>query len=777
MADGLRKECWYSILGVSQTATAEEIRTAYRKEALKWHPDKIQQSGASPQQCQEATVRFQSINQANEVLGDPTERAWYDKHRNEILSSGTASKDFEFSVWSFFSPSIFSGFGETGKGFFKVYGDVFKKIHKKEQLFAKAYGMGPIGESPSIGSLHTDYSEVDAFYKFWLGFATVKDFAWCDEYRISDARNRKERRLMEEENAKIRKRERRDFNDAVRQLATFVKKRDRRVLDKQLELQMKQLQKEKELKERRQRMQEEKLAKARAYKEQDWAKLDDVIEDDEDINEDEGSYHWKNNIKGKDSKTGDGDKEDPDEFYCIVCSKRFRSEKQWNNHEKSKKHIDRAAALKQSFLEEDEEADSLVKILEAEEDEELEASRVSGHSVDTKDCNEVNEDENVHANGSARDADFVRSNEVPNEDPSHKASASSLAKEAVDMDEADDDDDDDEASILAAMMNSHRSRQAAAPAEVESVEDEDNDDIECLRKVESPPIDGAEDSDDIEDEDDEDSIFAAMMNSHRSRRAVSPVKVGATGTRTMEDDETQRELEDSVSSVITHDENLSAADDDEEKVLESMLKSRRSQVSVGIEGKAETSEETCVSSIGNDNADSGSEEETMTNMNAGKSKPRRRSKQERQHLAAQERHDDILKELSSSYDSRNAFGDNVGNGNSIHVENESSSNLEEPEDLMSSSSVAGKKSKPSQRQKQVKQDIPVKVGASDARVKIEVQQSESSKKGIRARGKKGKAAPKAPPSNTCDTCGEDFESRNQLFRHITVTNHSSVKSK
>ncbi|BBN15950.1 DnaJ homolog subfamily A member 5 [Marchantia polymorpha subsp. ruderalis] len=774
MADGGRKECWYAILGVSQTATAEEIRTAYRKEALKWHPDKIQQSGASPQQCQEATARFQSINQANEVLGDPTERAWYDKHRNEILSSGTASKDFEFSVWSFFSPSIFSGFGETGKGFFKVYGDVFKKIHKKEQAFAKAYGMGPIGESPSIGSLHTDYSEVDAFYKFWLGFATVKDFAWCDEYRISDARNRKERRLMEEENAKIRKRERRDFNDAVRQLATFVKKRDRRVLDKQLELQMKQVQKEKELKERRQRLQEEKLAKARAYKEQDWAKLDDGIEE-EDINEDEGSYHWKNNIKRKDSKTGDGDKEDPDEFYCIVCSKRFRSEKQWTNHEKSKKHIDRAAALKQSFLEEDEEADSLVKNLETEKGEEQEASR--GHSVDTQDFDEVNVHEYGRANGSERDDEYLRSNDVPNEDPSFKASASSLDKEAVDMNKAeddDDDDDDDEASILAAMMNSHRSRQAAAPAEVESVEDEENDDIVCNPKVESPPIDAAEDSDDIEDEDDEDSILAAMLNSHRSRRAVSPLKFGDTAERTMEDDETQRKVEDSVSSVITHDENLSAPFDDEEKVLESMLESRRCQDSVGIEGKAEPLEETCVSSMGDD---IGSEEETMTNMNAGKSKLRRRSKQERQHLAAQERHDDILKELSSSYDSRNAFGDNVGNGNSIHVESETTSHREEPEDLTSSSSVAGKKSKPSQRHKQVKQDVPVKGGASDAKLKIEVQQSESSKKGIRARGKKGKAAPKAPPSNTCDTCGEDFESRNQLFRHITVTNHSSVKSK
>ncbi|KAL3682003.1 hypothetical protein R1sor_000025 [Riccia sorocarpa] len=102
MADGGSevKECWYSILGIERNASAEEIRSAYRKEAMKWHPDKFQQSGASPEECQRATAHFQSISLAYEVLGDPIERAAYDKDRKEFLSSDTASQDFETSLWS-----------------------------------------------------------------------------------------------------------------------------------------------------------------------------------------------------------------------------------------------------------------------------------------------------------------------------------------------------------------------------------------------------------------------------------------------------------------------------------------------------------------------------------------------------------------------------------------------------------------------------------------------------------------------------------------------------
>ena len=53
-----RKEELYEVLGITKTATAEDVRRAYRKEALKWHPDK----NSSP----EAAERFKTISNAYE---------------------------------------------------------------------------------------------------------------------------------------------------------------------------------------------------------------------------------------------------------------------------------------------------------------------------------------------------------------------------------------------------------------------------------------------------------------------------------------------------------------------------------------------------------------------------------------------------------------------------------------------------------------------------------------------------------------------------------------
>ncbi len=63
---------YYLILGVKKTATAIEIKTAYRQLARKYHPD-ISQNDKS------AETKFKEINEANEVLGDPDNRRQYDQ--------------------------------------------------------------------------------------------------------------------------------------------------------------------------------------------------------------------------------------------------------------------------------------------------------------------------------------------------------------------------------------------------------------------------------------------------------------------------------------------------------------------------------------------------------------------------------------------------------------------------------------------------------------------------------------------------------------------------
>eukprot|EP01102_Stenamoeba_stenopodia_P021139 TRINITY_DN843_c0_g4_i1.p1 TRINITY_DN843_c0_g4~~TRINITY_DN843_c0_g4_i1.p1 ORF type:complete len:309 (-),score=63.82 TRINITY_DN843_c0_g4_i1:69-995(-) len=70
---------FYLILGVQRDATEEDIRKAYRKEALKWHPDK------NPDNLEEAEVRFRAIAEAYEVLSDREKRDLYDRYGEDGL--------------------------------------------------------------------------------------------------------------------------------------------------------------------------------------------------------------------------------------------------------------------------------------------------------------------------------------------------------------------------------------------------------------------------------------------------------------------------------------------------------------------------------------------------------------------------------------------------------------------------------------------------------------------------------------------------------------------
>ena len=54
---------YYDILGVSKSASAQELKKAYRKQALQWHPDRNKSA--------EASEKFKEINEAYEVLGNP----------------------------------------------------------------------------------------------------------------------------------------------------------------------------------------------------------------------------------------------------------------------------------------------------------------------------------------------------------------------------------------------------------------------------------------------------------------------------------------------------------------------------------------------------------------------------------------------------------------------------------------------------------------------------------------------------------------------------------
>ena len=95
---------YYQILGVARDASGDEVKRAYRRLAIKWHPD---QNPDNP----EAEARFKECAEAYEVLSDPERRAVYDRHGHAGLR-GRAGHDFSSmnveDIFSMFN-DIFGG--------------------------------------------------------------------------------------------------------------------------------------------------------------------------------------------------------------------------------------------------------------------------------------------------------------------------------------------------------------------------------------------------------------------------------------------------------------------------------------------------------------------------------------------------------------------------------------------------------------------------------------------------------------------------------------------
>lgn len=439
------KRCLYEVLGLSRDCSVDQIRSAYKKLALQRHPDKLVKSGLSEAK---ATAQFQELVNAYEVLSDSRERSWYDSHRSQILfsSSAPAAGNSSNSVYvpdlfSYFSNSVYSGYLDSGKGFYKVYGDVFDKIYQNELNFAKRLGLGFPKEAPVMGNLDSHYTQVTAFYNYWLGFVTLMDFCWVDQYDVMAGPNRKSRRVMEEENKKLRKKARREYNDTVRGLAEFVKKRDKRVIDMQMKRAEEMERKKEEDRERKKELERQKAERVKKFEEPEWAKVEEV--EDEEIEE----------ILNDDrKKKGDGK-----ELYCVACGKKFKSDKQWKNHEQSKKHKEKVAELRHAFIEEDEEYDEgkTEEVGEQHEEEDEIGAEESGFLSADDEVDELRYHFNSTVAIQEEDNAEVQSSEQ--DGLIDMDSGSSLKELPSDM-----GSDDDEASNLEAMVLGQKNRKNAS---------------------------------------------------------------------------------------------------------------------------------------------------------------------------------------------------------------------------------------------------------------------------------------------------------------------------
>nr|XP_009942037.1 PREDICTED: dnaJ homolog subfamily C member 21 [Opisthocomus hoazin] len=291
----------------------------------------------------------------------------YDNHREALLKGGVdgSYQDDTLDLLRYFTVSCYSGYGDDEKGFFTVYRQVFEKITREEMEYMT---QEDTEEFPMFGDSQSDYDTVvHPFYAYWQSFCTQKNFAWKEGYDTRQASNRWEKRAMEKENKKTRDKARKERNELVRQLVAFIRKRDKRVQAHRKLVEEQNAEKTRKAEEfsRQQKLKQAKLAEQ--YKEQSWITMSDL---EKELQEMEAQYEKEfgdgsgdedgleeqetKGIEGTGDRLNDGtEAEFIDGLYCPACDKMLKTEKAMKNHEKSKKHREMVALLRQQLEEEE----------------------------------------------------------------------------------------------------------------------------------------------------------------------------------------------------------------------------------------------------------------------------------------------------------------------------------------------------------------------------------------------------------------------------------------
>lgn len=235
------KQNHYTLLGLGHLrylATEDQIKKSYREAALRHHPDKmaslllsVKNEKEKQKKRDEVENHFKSIQEAYEVLIDPSKRKLYD---SEIADEADDAVPVNCSR----------------EEFFNVFGPYF--VRNGHWSTKK-----PV---PLLGNENTSLKEVDKFYAFWYNFKSWREFRHEEEYDLEDAESREERRWMERQNAKLREGSRKVEYARIRSLVDNAYKSDPRILDRK-EKERAEKQKKKDAKYLTKRLEEEEAAR------------------------------------------------------------------------------------------------------------------------------------------------------------------------------------------------------------------------------------------------------------------------------------------------------------------------------------------------------------------------------------------------------------------------------------------------------------------------------------------------------------------------------------
>lgn len=202
-------------------ATDAQIKAAYRRTALEHHPDKhTAAADGDSKQIQAAEERFKAIQEAYETLSDPSKRKEFDSL--DPFDDSLPGEDEASDAASFY----------------RHFGAAFKRnskwsVHR------------PV---PDLGDDKLDDASVDAFYDFWFGFKSWREFPHPDEEDVEAAESREEKRWIERYNAKLREKAKKEEVRRLKEFVSLAHKYDPRMIrrkeEERLEKERKKAEKE-----------------------------------------------------------------------------------------------------------------------------------------------------------------------------------------------------------------------------------------------------------------------------------------------------------------------------------------------------------------------------------------------------------------------------------------------------------------------------------------------------------------------------------------------------